>query len=167
MSPTHQTRNQLTRAFAARVEFSAQKYTPTRDFEVVVAGRGRSRPTSTFIPHQRGEDGYFLLLLQPPAEGGAWQRDVLPDGEPLNLLILADTSASMDARSRKTQAEVLASLLGSLTPKDTFNLAAVRRRLRLVGFDEPQAADEKSIAAAREFLAKRRSLGWTEPRPGV
>ena len=26
-------------------------------------------------------------MLQPPAEGGAWQRDVLPDGAPLNLIV--------------------------------------------------------------------------------
>ncbi|HZN33486.1 MAG TPA: VIT domain-containing protein, partial [Pirellulaceae bacterium] len=93
-SPTHQARGQATE-HSARLEFSAQKYTPARDFEVVVTLAGPSQDV-TFIPHQRGEDGYFLLMLQPPAEGGVWQRDVVPDGSPLNVIVLADTSASMD-----------------------------------------------------------------------
>jgi Tfp pilus assembly protein PilF len=158
-SPTHQTRNQLTE-HSGRVEFSAQQYPPQRDFEVVVEVAGQSSDV-TFIPHQRGEDGYFMLMLQPPAEAGAWQRDLLPDGEPLNLIILADTSASIDARSRKAQAEVLATLLASLTPKDTFQLAACDVDCIWTA-EAPQAAEEKPIAAAHEFLAKRRSLGWTD-----
>jgi len=166
--PTHQTRNQLTE-HAARVEFSAQNYTPTRDFEVVVemgsagAASGMAAAQASevvFIPHQRGEDGYFLLQLQPPLEG-AWQRDVLPDSEALHLLVLVDTSASMDAAARRTQAEVLASLLGSLAPKDRFNLAMCDVDCTWLFTEAQSAADEKSIATARDRLAKRRSLGWT------
>jgi tetratricopeptide (TPR) repeat protein len=160
--PTHQTRNQATE-HAARVEFSAQKYTPTRDFEVVVQTAGQT-PDVVFIPHQRGDDGYFLLQLQPPADAAGWKRDVLPDelpgGEPLDLLVLADTSASMDQSSRRTQGELLAALLGSLSPKDTFNLAMCDVDC-LWAFETPQKAEEKAVAAAREQLAKRRSLGWT------
>ncbi|MCI0360582.1 MAG: hypothetical protein L0211_19060 [Planctomycetaceae bacterium] len=160
--PTHLTRNQLTE-HAARVEFSAQKYTPKSDFEVVVqtAGLqgGAQAPDVVFIPHQRGDDGYFLLQLQPPSEG-AWQRDMLPDGDPLCLLILADTSASMDGAARKAQGEVLAALLGALSPKDTFNLAACDVDC-IWAFEKPEAAQEASIDRARKYLADRRSLGWT------
>ncbi len=156
--PTHQTRNQLTE-HAARIEFSAQKYTPTRDFEVLVQTAGQT-PDVVFIPHQRGDDGYFLLQLQPPADAAGWKRDVLPDNQPLDLLILADTSASMDQSSRKTQAEVLAALLGSLSPKDTFNLAMCDVDCTWA-FTEPQKAEEKAVVVAREQLTKRRSLGWT------
>jgi predicted Zn-dependent protease len=157
-SPTHLARNQLTE-HSGRLEFSAQQYAPTRDFEAVIQVAGDS-PDLTFIPHQRGEDGYFMLLLQPPAEAGAWKRDLLADSK-VNLIILADTSASMDVRSRKAQAETLAALLGSLTPRDSFQLAACDVDC-VWSADGPQAADEKSTAAARDFLAKRRSLGWTD-----
>ncbi len=157
-SPTHLARGQTT-AHAARLEFSAQQYTPTRDFEVVVTLAGKSQDV-TFIPHQRGSDGYFLLMLQPPAEGGAWQRDVLPDDSPLNLIVLADTSASMDKASRRNQAELIAALLGSLSPKDRFQLAACDVECTWAS-KESQPADEKNVAAARTFLDKRRSLGWT------
>ena len=104
-SPTHTVRSEKT-DHSARVEFTAQEYTPTRDFEVVVETEGRQSDV-VMIPHRRGDDGYFMLQLTPPADDGQWQRETLPDGEPMSLLVLADTSASMDAPSRAAQAEFL------------------------------------------------------------
>jgi len=157
--PTHPARINRT-THAARVEFTAQEYTPTRDFEVVVEVDGRQSEV-VLIPHRRGEDGYFMVQLTPPGPGGAWQRDLLPDGEPMELLILADTSASIDSTSRSRQAQLIAALLASLTPKDTFNLAACDVDADWA-FEKSRPADAGSIAAAREMLAERVSLGWTD-----
>ncbi|MDZ7620557.1 MAG: VIT and VWA domain-containing protein, partial [Patescibacteria group bacterium] len=157
--PTHLARIGRTE-HSARVEFTAQEYTPASDFEVVVqVDAGQSE--AVMIPHRRGEDGYFMLMLLPPGEQGAWRRDVLPDGEPLELLILADTSASLDAASRRAQAELVAALLGSLGPRDRFNLAGFDVACDWA-FDGPVPADEKNRAAASEFLDSRVSLGWTD-----
>lgn len=157
-SPTHSTRNDYTE-HAARVEFAAQEYTPTRDFEVVMEVAGAS--DVVLVPHRRGDDGYFMLLLTPPAAGGLWEREVLTRNEPLDLLVLADTSGSMDAGQRVTQEAFIASLLSSLTPKDTLNLAACDVTCDWA-FDKPVAAEEKNVAKAREFLTQRRSLGWSD-----
>ena len=157
-SPTHSVRADKTE-HSAHVEFTAQEYTPTRDFEVVVDTAGRQSDI-VMIPHRRGEDGYFMIQLTPPAEDGQWQRETLPDGEPLSLLILADTSASMDAPSRAAQNEFLAALLSALTPKDTFNLAGCDVESDWI-FEKPMPADEKNVASARNYLLKRTSLGWT------
>lgn len=158
-SPSHNTRNQLA-GQSGRVEFSAQEYTPTRDFEVVVDLAARQSDV-VVIPHRRGDDGYFMLQLSPPGSGGDWQREILPDGNPIDLLVVADTSASLDRAARNTQAEFIAALLGSLSPKDTFNLAGCDVDCAWA-FSQGVAADPKNIAAARAFLAKRRSLGWTD-----
>lgn len=157
--PTHPSRTQLTQ-HSARVEFSAQEYSPARDFEVLVKVDSQSDGV-TMIPHRRGDDGYFMFLLQPPAEGGLWQRDVLPNGDPLKLLVLADTSASMDRGSRRMQDEVLAALLGSLGPRDSFNLAACDVDC-VWAFEKAASAEMKNVESARTFLAPRRSLGWTD-----
>jgi Flp pilus assembly protein TadD len=157
-SPTHPTRDDRT-THSAHVEFSAQEYTPTRDFEVVVELEGRQNDV-VMIPHRRGDDGYFMLQLTPPGANGDWDRPLLRDGNPVKLLILADTSASIDAGQRATQATFLGALLASLTPKDTFNLAACDVGCDWV-FAKPQAANAENGSAAREFLAKRTSLGWT------
>ncbi len=127
-SPTHTVRSDKTE-HSAHVEFSAQEYTPTRDFEVLVETTGR-RSDVVMIPHRRGDDGYFMLQLTPPADDGQWQRETLPDGEPMSLLILADTSASMDAAGRAAQAEFLATLLSAYTQRH-FQFCRLRRGLRL------------------------------------
>src|SRR5262249_1969137 len=106
-------------------------------------------------------DGYFMLQLTPPGNNGNWDRPLLPDGDPLNLLILTDTSASIDAGQRATQAAFIGSLLSSLTAKDRFNLVTFDVNVQWA-FATPAAADAKNIVAARDFVAGRTSLGWTD-----
>lgn len=157
-SPSHSTRDQVTKT-AARIEFSAQEYTPTRDFEVAIEPEGRAADV-VVVPHRRGSDGYFMLQLMPPA-GDLADRDVLPDGEPIRLLILADTSASMDRHQRQRQDAVLAALLGSLTARDSFNVAACDVTCDWL-YERPIPADAQHAVEARDKLAKRPSLGWTD-----
>jgi tetratricopeptide (TPR) repeat protein len=158
-SPTHTTRIDQTKN-SAHLEFAAQEYTPTRDFEVVVE-LDKAAAEVVMIPHQRGKDGYFLLQLKPPAEDNAWQREIVSDAGPLDLLILADTSASMDNASRTTQADFIASLLGALTPEDKFNLAGCDVTCEWT-FQRAMAAGAENIEKARRHLADRVSLGWTD-----
>ncbi len=156
--PTHAVRTQLAK-HSAKLEFSAQEYTPERDFEIVCEVDSQQNDV-VVIPHQRGEDGYFLVQLTPPGAEGNWQREILPDGEPLELLIVCDTSASMDSHKRKQQAEFLASLLTSLGPQDRFNLAVCDVDCEWLS-QKSLAPKEEDIAKARTWLEKRISLGWT------
>ena len=158
MSPTHDTRLAKTE-HSGHVEFAAQEYTPTRDFEAVV--ELGARPADVVVlPHQRGGDGYFLVQLAPPGGAGDWERPLIPNGDPLKLLLLADTSASMDRGQRATQNAILASLLGALTPKDSINVAACDVNCDWM-FEKPVPATAENIAIIRETLDKRVSLGWT------
>jgi hypothetical protein len=158
--PTHAAR--LDRgAHAARVEFVAQSYVPTRDFEIEIEPSTR-QSEAVLVTHHRGNDGYFMLQLMPPSAGGSWQRRTV-DGasRPLELLVLADTSASIDATSRSRQAELIDALLASLAPRDKFNLATCDVDCRWA-FDQPQAAAPKQLAAARHFFDQRPARGWTD-----
>jgi tetratricopeptide (TPR) repeat protein len=159
--PSHAARIDQT-AHSGHIEFSAEEYSPDADFEAVIEIDGRSNDV-VVIPHQRGDDGYFMLQVTPPGADANWQRDLLPDGQPLKLLLLADTSSSMDNSHRETQNEFIASLLMSLGPKDQFNLAACDVECDWV-FDKLQNAgdDGNPIDVARDFLARRVSLGWTD-----
>lgn len=156
--PTHTTRLDRT-AHAAHIEFSVQEYSPTRDFEVVVEPDGKQADV-LLIPHRRGEDGYFMLQLTPPA-GANDERALLPDGEPLHLLIVADTSASMDRRQRTVQANLISVLLNCLTPKDTVNVAACDVECDWI-FEKAVPATPSNSVTARQFLYARNSLGWTD-----
>ena len=119
-SPTHATRIRSS-ARSAVVEFDAREYAPDKDFEVQVqVDRGNG---ITLVPHRRGSDGYFMLLLAPPDAGVAGlQRAQLPEGGKLDLVLMADTSGSMAAPARQAQAQFLGALLGLLSPRDTFRL---------------------------------------------
>ncbi len=158
-SPTHAVRTAETE-HSAHVEFDAREYTPTRDFEVVVELQGKQSEL-TFIPHRRGDDGYFMLMLAPPAEDSDDDRDLLTDKAPLDLILLADTSASLDAPERARQAEFIAAMLQSLTPRDTVNLACCNVNCDWV-FDKAVSAEAKNVKTIRDFLDRRHSLGWTD-----
>ena len=156
--PTHTTRNQLT-PHSGRVEFSAQEYSPNRDFEVVCEIDGKQSDVVA-IPHRRGSDGYLLVQLSPPGIEGNWQREILPDGNPLNVVLLCDTSASMDSEKRKQQADFVTTVLSALGEKDRFMLAATDVATAWMA-NEPLAPTAENLAKAGEFLEKRISLGWT------
>jgi tetratricopeptide (TPR) repeat protein len=106
----------------------------------------------------------FLPPLPSVGEGGRGGeggRALLPNSQPLRLLVLADTSASMDQGQRLQQAAFLAALLGSLTPKDTVNVACCDVECDWA-FDKPQPATYPNLQAIRQFVAGRVSLGWTD-----
>ncbi len=145
---------------SSKLEFQAQEFVPQRDFEVVCEVDGRQNDV-VVIPHRRGDDGYFLMQLTPPAQAGNWQRELVADGQPLDLLLLCDTSASMNETQRKQQAEFVAAVLSSLSEKDTFNLAGCDVTC-VWALNESPPATAESIAKARDFLAQRDSMGWTD-----
>lgn len=157
--PTHSVRTQLAE-HSAKLEFSAQEYTPERDFEIVCEVDSRNTDV-VVIPHQRGEDGYFLVQLTPPGGEGNWQREILPDGNPLELLVVCDTSASMDSEKRKQQEEFVAALMTALGPKDKFNLAVCDVDCQWM-HKETTTLDPAGIDKARKWLEDRISLGWTD-----
>ena len=63
-SPTHAVRATQTE-HSRTWNSNARRYTPTRNFEVVAELQGK-QPELTLIPHRRGDDGYFMLMLAPP-----------------------------------------------------------------------------------------------------
>jgi predicted Zn-dependent protease len=149
--PTHETR--LTQSKnGAQVEFFAQEYTPSRDFEVFVE-TGKV-PEVVVIPHRRGEDGYFLLQVAQPDAGNQGGRQLIKDGPALDLVVMADTSASMDSEQRKVQEEFIACLMGALGSKDRMRVAAVDMDCHWVSGDDSEAV--------RDFLSHRASLGATD-----
>ena len=158
-SPTHTCRTQLTK-HSAELEFTAQEYTPTRDFEMVCEVDHRENDLLV-IPHRRGDDGYFLMQLMPPGAEGQWTREVIPDGEPLELLLLCDTSGSMDSSMRQTQAQFVTTLLTSLGEKDRFILATTDVDTQWA-FEDFVPSNDANVATVREFLDGRISLGWTD-----
>ena len=123
-----------------------------------------SRRTQVPPPHNVAaleSDSTKRLPFTPPDRQGPWERDILPDGKPLKLLILADTSGSIDADGRRAQADFLAAVLQSLTAEDRFNLATCDVDCQWA-FEGPRAASPENLQIALDVLAARGSLGWTD-----
>ncbi len=149
--PSHDTR--LTQAKnSAQVEFSAKEYTPSKDFEVQVE-IGQS-PEIVVIPHRRGEDGYFLLQVAQPDSGRGGKRALINDGPPLDVCVMADTSASMDKQQRKLQDEFIATLAGALGKNDHLRVFAVDMDCHWIS--------ASNLDSVRDFLSHRASLGTTD-----
>ncbi|MDX1961620.1 MAG: VIT domain-containing protein [Pirellulales bacterium] len=157
-SPTHPVRISKT-PHAAQIDFSAQEFTPEQDFELVFE-LDDQRPDLAAIAHRRGSDGYFLLQLMPPTGADKWQRETLPDGTPLNLVLLCDTSASLDADQRRLQGEFVTALVGSLGADDRYLLAAADVQTTWANV-EPLAPTPENLEKTQKFLEARPSLGWT------
>lgn len=157
--PSHACRTQLT-DHSAELEFVAQEYSPTKDFEVVCDVSQRENDV-VMIPHRRGNDGYFLLELMPPGESSDWQRQTVGESDPLELILLCDTSGSMDSSMRGKQLEFVMSLLGSLGKNDRIAVATtdVKTDWILNKFSEPT---ENNIEKVSDALEERISLGWTD-----
>ena len=156
---THSVRSDIAK-HSATLEFDAQDYTPTRDFEVVCEVNSQEADV-VVVPHQRGDDGYFLAQVTPPSPAGNWQREILPDGSPLNLLLVCDTSGSMDSTKREQQQQFVSAVLASLGDKDSFNIAYCDVDTRWQNPSAVKAGDETTEAAV-QWLEGRRSLGWTD-----
>ena len=133
---------------------------PTRDFEVVIDVERQGQDV-VVIPHHRGDDGYFMLLLKPPG-GGAWERAVSPTASRWTVIMLADTSGVDGSPLREAQDQFVAALLGLAGAEGHVPPGGLRRRMRLGDPRSRKRQTQKNIAAAREFLGRRRSLGWTD-----
>ncbi|MCA9062144.1 MAG: hypothetical protein KDA96_03775 [Planctomycetaceae bacterium] len=149
---------------AASLHFEAREMTPTRDFEFLCLLDGRQSDVIA-IPHIRGDDGYFMVQLSPPAvSDGNWSRSLLRDGTPLELIVLCDTSRSMDRFARQQQQEIVESLLGSLSPSDRVRLACCDVTCQWLQEDAASVTDDLRNDLLQQ-LETRRSMGWSNLRP--
>ena len=119
------------------------------------------------IPHRRGDDGYFMLQLTPPGAAGDWERPLMPNGEPLQLLILADTSASMDAGQRATQNDVHRVAARRPDAEGHVQPRRLRRELRLGLRQASRRRTPANIAAVARFSGQTHVARLDRSRQGV
>lgn len=144
-------------AHAATLSWDAEEISPDRDLEVRVE-LAAPEPV-TVVDHVRDGQGYFMVLLTPPGESAGWERETVPEGDPVELCIVADTSGSMDLRARTGQRDLVAALLATLGAEDRFRLLAADREA--VWFREGKASPD-AAEEALAFLDERASLGWSD-----
>jgi Ca-activated chloride channel family protein len=101
-----------------------------------------------------GEDGYFLLLLSPQLE--SVKENVIPR----DLVLVLDTSGSMDAVKMEQARKALRYCLGKLNSKDRFGIVTFATGIRKYR-DALVEANSEQIDAARKWVDGLRAGGGT------
>jgi Ca-activated chloride channel family protein len=143
----------------SRVTLHAADEIPNRDLIVKYRVAG-DRTMVGLTSHRSGDDGAFVLVVQPKAEYRTG------DVAPRDVMIVIDRSGSMEGVPLAQAKQVAAGILGTLTPRDTFNVLAFSDGVQTMS-PAPVAGDATGIRAGHEFLAAFESGGGTELEQGL
>lgn len=140
----------------AIVRLENQSEIPNRDFILRYDPAG-TQVTDALLTHRDdlNGDGYFTLILQPPA------RPQESDIAPKEIVFVLDTSGSMSGFPIEKGKQLVRKMLTHLNPHDTFNLITFSGETSIL-FPEPVYPTEANMARATEFLNGRYGSGGTE-----
>jgi Ca-activated chloride channel family protein len=139
---------------AALVRLKDKTVIPNKDF-ILKCEVGGEAIQDGLLAHRAKDDGFFMLLLQPP------ERVTVEDVTPKELVFVLDTSGSMSGFPIEKAKETMKLALNGLNPQDTFNLITFSGDTHIL-FPEPVQATQENLRKAREFLASRSGSGGTE-----
>lgn len=132
---------------------------PNRDFVLrwKVAGQALQFGVLT---HRDREDGFFTLLLQPPAHPSDDQ--VMPR----EITFILDISGSMSGVPIETSKKVVQATLDRMRPSDLFNIVVFANGDGQL-WERPRPATPENIAEARAYLQSLQGSGGTEMLAGL
>lgn len=107
---------------------------------------------------QVGEDHYALLMLSPAAQPVSSER------QPREVMLIIDTSGSMQGERIRQARRSLIHALGRLQPEDRFNVLEFNSYHSML-FREPQLASPDNLAQASQWVAGLNADGGTEMLP--
>jgi Ca-activated chloride channel family protein len=144
-----------------RVQLVDGAMLPNKDFLLSfrVAGDRIKSNLLTYVDED-SDDGYFTLMLYPPADLDQLQR------QPLELVFVLDSSGSMNgAPIEQAKAAILAAL-DRLEPDDTFQIIRFSDTAGRFG-SRPVAANDANIQAARRYVRSLSGSGGTQMIEGI
>ncbi len=111
--------------------------------------------------HESGcQDGYFTLVLQPK-----WKIEEA-EFAPREVILLLDTSGSMNGSSISQMRIFADRILAELHPQDTLRVASFNNSVR--EFEpSPVSATHDNVAAARQFVRSLQASGGTNLLPAL
>lgn len=152
---------------ALAVHETPQRYAIRLADEVVAADRDfvlrwtpmpSTVPTAALLREVSGNDQYALLMLLPPT------REV--SALPRELILVIDTSGSMEGKSIAQARTALDLALRRLRPRDRFNVIQFNSVTTAL-FDHAVDAAPSDVALAREWVAGLHATGGTEMLPAL
>ncbi len=153
-SPSHQLRVTNPSPTRRHIELAGEGEIPNRDLVV----RYKTAADTTMVgvlAHRTDDRGYFTLVVQPKATYRTG------DITPREVMIVIDTSGSMNGQPI-AQAKALASaLVDSLGPQDTFDIIGFSGSIDAMS-EQPVYGTPANKASGQAFLESLRAGGGTE-----
>ncbi|HSX61967.1 MAG TPA: marine proteobacterial sortase target protein [Tahibacter sp.] len=129
-----------------------------RDFVLRWTPKPSATPTAALLREHAGDEQFALLMLLPPTQPAA--------PLPRELILVIDTSGSMEGKSIVQARAALDLALQRLTPRDRFNVIQFNSVTTPL-FDRAVEAAPKDVALARDWVAQLRATGGTEMLPAL
>ncbi|MEI2691877.1 MAG: VIT domain-containing protein [Anaerolineae bacterium] len=138
---------------AASVGYEASSVVPTSDFDLYWSVDEGDVGVSLLSYRPAGEDGFFLLLAAP--------RVMQDPNQVVNrdLLLVLDTSGSMEGEKIVQARKALDDILQRLNPGDRFNVVSFSTGVRQFARGLQPAAE---AASASQFVANLQAVGSTD-----
>jgi Ca-activated chloride channel homolog len=153
-SPSHHDEISIERDGARRatVSYATEDTLPDRDFELYMGARADGFGAALLSYKPPREDGFFLLLLSPAMDA---DRAV---ALPRDLILVLDTSGSMEGDKLSQAKGGLAYILRHLNPDDRINIVAFSSQTRTYA---PRLVGSADAEAAISWMTRLEALGGT------
>lgn len=153
-SPTHDLAIIRDGDFAFRAGFETTRTRPMTDFSLYY-GLATSEISANLLTYRESadEDGYFTLMITPPAE--ATTERIIPK----DVIIVLDQSGSMDGAKWDQARDAVGFVLENLNPRDRFNVIAFSTGTRIYA-RSLQPPDE--APRAKDWISKLEAIGATD-----
>ena len=127
---------------------------PNRDF-ILRYSLAAQRIGDAFLMHEDARGKFFTLILQPP------RRIVPREVMPRELVFVLDTSGSMNGFPMEKSKALMATMVDSMRPGDTFNIITFAGNTRIL-WNAPRPNTDANRGEAQTFLSSLRGSGGTE-----
>lgn len=130
-----------------------------RDFELSWTPALQVRPSASLTTFNDGDSVYAQLMLSPPLASSitAQAREVI---------LIIDTSGSMEGGSLHQAKAALSHALKSLSPGDHFNLLQFNSHTEQL-FDQSVPVTQASLYSAQNFINSLQANGGTDMKPAL
>jgi len=150
--------SQRTAIFLAREQDEAD-----RDFELTWRVAAAAPQAAVFVD-RRAQTDYALLMVVPPLPGA--EEANAHRRMPREVVLVIDTSGSMEGASMQQAKEALAMALDTLTGRDRFNVVEFNSITRPL-FPDALAATADNVQRAKEWVRALKAGGGTEMAPAL
>ncbi|MCO5207230.1 MAG: VWA domain-containing protein [Anaerolineae bacterium] len=149
-SPTHPVDISRNGEFAAVIGYEANDVTPDTDFELYYSVSAEAIGLNLLSYKQPGEDGTFLLLAAPSIQ--------VDEVVAKDVLLVFDTSGSMDGPKLRQAQDAARYIVGHLNPQDRFNIVSFSTGVRNYQNELMSAGNPGQV---EQFIDGLQALGGT------